>query len=142
MRDDAYFMKIAIEQSMASRDPMNHKRVGCVIVKDDEIISTGSRQVFQITDNPYTDITFHAEHIAIIKARWKARGATMYCTLEPCTFRSYTLINATPPPPCCCELIRQAGIKRLVYLDSDNELGSGGTKVLSYYNIEVTKLKL
>ena len=53
--------------------------VGCVIGKNGKLISKG---VTSKSGRP------HAEEIAIKKAGTKAKGATMYVTLEPCFHNS------------------------------------------------------
>ena len=49
--------------------------VGCIISKNSKIIS---KAVTNHSGRP------HAEEIALAKAGTKAKGATMYVTLEPC----------------------------------------------------------
>ena len=70
--------------------------VGCIIVKKNRIISTG------VTGNQGRP---HAEEIALKKAGDKAKGATMYVTLEPCFHKS---INGS-----CTEQILRSGIKAI-----------------------------
>lgn len=75
-------------------------RVGCVIVKDNQIIGEG------FTQPPGGN---HAEIEALNDAMSKGhdvRGATAYVTLEPCSHFGRT-------PPCCDALIR-AGVARVV----------------------------
>src|SRR5213595_1152870 len=71
--------------------------VGCVIVREGQIVGEGFHQ-YQWRD--------HAEIVALKSAGDKARGATLYCTLEPC---SHT--GRTGP---CTDAIIAAGIKRVV----------------------------
>ena len=63
---------------------------------------------------------------------WFARrGATLYVTLEPCAHT-----GKTPP---CCQLIVNAGIRRVVYANSDPDMRAGGGAVeLEGRGIEVT----
>jgi len=68
--------------------------VGCVIVKNGEVVGKG------YTQPPGSD---HAEIVALKEAGKKARGATMYVTLEPCCH-----YGRTPP---CTKAIIEAGIK-------------------------------
>ena len=72
-------------------------RVGCVIVNDDEIVGEG----FHARAGEA-----HAEVEALKAAGEKARGATAYVTLEPCSHHGRT-------PPCADGLVR-AGLKRVV----------------------------
>ena len=71
--------------------------VGCVIVKDGAILGEGFHQY---------DWRDHAEIVALKQAGDKARGATMYVTLEPCS-----VTGRTGP---CAEAVVAAGISRVV----------------------------
>src|SRR5262245_30224254 len=83
--------------------------VGAVIVKDAQIIGEGF----------YTyDGIRHAEVIALDQAGNKARGATVYTNLEPCSHHGRT-------PPCAQALIN-AGVAKVVTAMSDpNPLVNG-----------------
>ena len=70
--------------------------VGCVIVRDGEIVSEGW------THPPGQE---HAEAAALARAGGRARGATLYTTLEPCNH-----YGRTPP---CSEAIIAAGISEV-----------------------------
>lgn len=83
--------------------------VGCVIVKDGEIVGEG----FYLYEK-----LLHAEVIALRQAGARARGATAYVSLEPHDHQGRT-------PPCTDALI-QAGIKRVVApIEDPNPLVSG-----------------
>ncbi len=83
--------------------------VGAVIVKGGKIIARG----FHARAG-----TPHAEAVALAQAGAKARGATLYSTLEPCNHH-----GRTPP---CSEAIVSAGIARVVYgSDDPNPLVNG-----------------
>jgi diaminohydroxyphosphoribosylaminopyrimidine deaminase/5-amino-6-(5-phosphoribosylamino)uracil reductase len=71
--------------------------VGCVLVKDGEVIARGWTQP---GGRP------HAEAEALARAGAAARGATAYVTLEPCSHH-----GRTPP---CCEALIAAGVARVV----------------------------
>lgn len=71
--------------------------VGCVIVKNNHIVGTGSTA---IRGRP------HAEKIALDQAKSAAKNSTVYITLEPCSHFGKT-------PPCASELIK-AKVKRVV----------------------------
>lgn len=71
--------------------------VGCVIVRDGEIVGEGFHERFG---------TAHAEANALIAAGQRAAGSTAYVTLEPCCHHGKT-------PPCTQALIA-AGVKRVV----------------------------
>src|SRR5438876_8296996 len=80
-------------QGFVEPNPM----VGCVIVQGEEVVGEGWHQRF---GGP------HAEVMALAAAGERARGATMYVTLEPCCHQ-----GKTPP---CCEAIIAAGVRRVV----------------------------
>ena len=79
--------------------------VGCLLVKNNKIISKG---VTASSGRP------HAEEIALKKAGNKAKGATMYVTLEPCFHNSH---NGS-----CAEQILRSGLKTLYVAKHDPDL--------------------
>lgn len=90
---------------LASPNPM----VGCVIVREGQIVGEGFHQ-YEWRD--------HAEIVALKPAGEKARGATLYVTLEPC--------NHTGRTGPCTEAIIAAGIHRVVAaMDDPNPVNSG-----------------
>jgi diaminohydroxyphosphoribosylaminopyrimidine deaminase/5-amino-6-(5-phosphoribosylamino)uracil reductase len=97
--------------------------VGAVIVAQGEIIATGHHAC---CGQP------HAEAVALAQAGKAARGATLYCTLEPCCHH-----GRTPP---CAEAIVAAGVSRVVYAvtDPDPRCAGGGEAVLRSAGIGVT----
>jgi dCMP deaminase len=110
---DAYFMDIAFK--VAERSTCDRAHVGCVLVKDNRILSTGYNG--SISGHPHCDEvghlyneegrcirTIHAEQNALLLALGDVRGATAYVTHEPCET--------------CTKLLNQAGIKRVVYAKS------------------------
>lgn len=120
---DEFFMKRSLALAKRGRfgahpNPM----VGAVAVKGRKIISEGWHRKF---GGP------HAEVIALQKAGKKAREATLYVTLEPCSTRGKTLP--------CVDAIARAGIKRVVTGASDpNPLHDGrGEKALRRLGLEV-----
>ena len=88
-------------------------KVGCIIVKDNQIISDGFNGTPSGFDNVCEDEHFktkpevlHAESNALMKlalSTQSSKNATLYVTLSPC-FE-------------CSKLIIQAKIKRVVYRD-------------------------
>lgn len=83
--------------------------VGCVIVRDGERVAEGWHREF---GGP------HAEVDALKRAGERARGATVYVTLEPCAHHGKT-------PPCTDALLR-AGVARVVFGAADPGARSGG----------------
>jgi diaminohydroxyphosphoribosylaminopyrimidine deaminase/5-amino-6-(5-phosphoribosylamino)uracil reductase len=96
-------------------------RVGCVLVKAGEIVGEGWHEK---AGEP------HAEVHALRAAGTKARGATAYVTLEPCSHH-----GRTPP---CAEALIAAGVSRVVAAMSDpNPLVAGqGLALLQAAGIE------
>ena len=73
----------------------------------------------------------HAERQAIAAAGERARGATLYVTLEPCAHH-----GRTPP---CAEAVIEAGITRVVTAieDPDSRVAGKGHAMLRRHGIEV-----
>lgn len=122
MNDESY-MRFALEVAGAvfgqtSPNPV----VGAVVVKQGEIVGFGAH--LKAGDA-------HAEVHALEMAGERAKGATIYVTLEPCSHH-----GKTPP---CADLIVESGIKRAVIAVIDpnvkvagrglNRLRSAGIKV-------------
>jgi diaminohydroxyphosphoribosylaminopyrimidine deaminase / 5-amino-6-(5-phosphoribosylamino)uracil reductase len=103
---------------LASPNPM----VGCVIVREGQIVGEGFHQY---------DWRDHAEIVALKSAGDKARGATLYVTLEPC--------NHTGRTGPCTEAIIAAGVQRVVAaMDDPNPVNSGrGFERLQEAGVEV-----
>lgn len=112
MNQDEYFMRVAIEEAKKG-EAIGEVPIGCVIVKDGEIIARG-HNLKEIEQNPI----LHAEMVAIQRASeklgsWRLEGTTMYVTLEPCSM--------------CAGGIIMARIERVVYGASDPRGGCAGT---------------
>jgi len=105
-------------EGKVSPNPM----VGAVLVKNGKLIAKGYHRYF---GGP------HAEVEAIQRAKDKARGCTLYVTLEPCSHYGKT-------PPCTQAIIR-AGIRRVVIATLDpNPINSGrGVQELKKAGIEI-----
>jgi len=101
---------------------MPNPRVGCVIVKDGEIIGEGWHERTGET---------HAEVNALKAAGDKTKDATLYVTLEPCCHS-----GRTPP---CTDAAIAAGIKRVVsaMTDPNPKVAGQGLAQLEKNNIKV-----
>lgn len=89
--------------------PYPNPWVGCVIVRDGRVVGKGFH---------HGAGTNHAEVEALLDAGPRARGATLYVTLEPCCH-----FGRTPP---CTDAILKAGIREVYYAMRDpNPLVSG-----------------
>lgn len=90
--------------------------VGAVVVKDGEIVGEGASLP------PPGE---HAEVVALRQAGERARGATLYVTLEPCAHH-----GRTPP---CTDAIAAAGIAEVRYAlaDPDPDADGGREKLIA-----------
>ena len=95
--------------------------VGAVVVAGDEVVAEGWHER---KGGP------HAEVVALEAAGDRARGATLYVTMEPCAH------HGTTPP--CTEAVLQAGVAKVVAgsLDPNPEAG-GGLDLLAAAGVEV-----
>ena len=133
---DKTYMRMAEELSNLSY--AERKKVGCLVVKDTQIISEGYNGTPKGFDNTceyvnYVDEMYtksevlHAESNAITKIARSTNssvGATLYCTLAPC-FE-------------CSKLIIQSGIERVVYRDM---YAKNGLALLDKAGVNVIQLK-
>ncbi len=122
MSDEAY-MERAIElarrgSGLVSPNPM----VGAVVVSEGAIVGEGSHEGPGLP---------HAEVVALDQAGARARGATLFTSLEPCDH-----YGRTPP---CTEAIVRAGIARVVSAARDpNPVVDGqGVRSLRARGVEV-----
>lgn len=118
---DSRFMREAL--ALASRGAGRvapNPLVGCVIVKDGEIVGRGWHEGPGLP---------HAEIAALKDAGDKARDASAYVTLEPC--------NHTGRTGPCVDVLLEAGVRQVVYALADpNPAAAGGAKRLREAGIE------
>jgi diaminohydroxyphosphoribosylaminopyrimidine deaminase/5-amino-6-(5-phosphoribosylamino)uracil reductase len=95
--------------------------VGAVVVRDGTVVGEGYHARY---GEP------HAELVALKAAGDRARGSTMYVTLEPCNH-----FGKTPP---CTEAILEARVQRVVIAAADpTALAGGGARHLADYGVQV-----
>lgn len=122
--EDHRFMARALrlaEKGLYTTDP--NPRVGCVLARGDEVIGEGWHQR---AGGP------HAEVVALRDAGERARDATVYVTLEPCSHHGRT-------PPCADALI-EAGVRRVVAAmeDPNPRVAGQGLERLRRAGVEVS----
>lgn len=120
---DARFMAMTHEIATWSSCYRKGRSIGCVIVKDKRIMTTGYngapaglktckerceclRDKLNIPSGTRAEVCYaiHAEQNAIIQAAKlgvSIEGATLYCTHQPCSV--------------CAKMIINSGVKRIVY---------------------------
>ena len=123
---------------LATLSYANRRKVGCLIVKDTQIIAEGYNgtpkgfsnecEYYNYVDECYTKPeVLHAESNAIAKiarSNNSSVGSTLYVTLAPCFD--------------CAKLIVQAGIDRVVYKD---EYPKNGLALLNKAGVTVSQIK-
>jgi len=143
---DKRFLRIAEEVRLWSKDPGT--KVGCVLVNERRILSTGyngfpqtiSDDLDRYIDREYKlSVTVHAEANAILNAAkngTRVQGSTLYVTFPPCSQCASAIIQAgvaqivCPDPASAPErwrsnfkaannLFYEAGVKVLYYSDAD-----------------------
>jgi len=116
-------MALALDLARAQKGrTAENPSVGCVLVKDDEIIGRGAT-----ADGGRP----HAETIALMSAGSDAKGATAFVTLEPCSHYGQT-------GPCANALI-EAGITtcHIAVIDPDPRVHWRGAALLQEAGIDV-----
>ncbi|MGF1800160.1 bifunctional diaminohydroxyphosphoribosylaminopyrimidine deaminase/5-amino-6-(5-phosphoribosylamino)uracil reductase RibD [Vibrio gigantis] len=117
------YMLQALEASrQALPDCQPNPPVGCVLVKNDEIVSVGRTQ--KVGGN-------HAEVEALNNYNGEMDGVTAYVTLEPCSFVGRT--------PACANTLVKAGVKHVVVamLDPDPRNNGRGVAILESHGVKV-----
>ena len=124
-KKDNKFMSLALNLARARHGLTGvNPSVGCVIVKNDKIISIGQTGY---NGRP------HAEQNAIKDSNEDLKGSKMYVTLEPCNHYGQT-------PPCTREIIKNK-IKEVIYSieDIDKKVKGKSFKIFRLKNIKVKK---
>jgi len=104
------FLERALELAERGRGTTNpNPVVGAVLVRDGEVVGEGWHER---KGEP------HAEVNAIAAAGDRARGSTLYVTLEPCTH-----VGSTPP---CTQAVADAGVAKVVVGTRDPSAAAGG----------------
>ena len=122
---DKNYMKLALNLASARKGLTgDNPSVGCLIVKNDKVISIGQTG---LEGRP------HAEHNAINNSLEELKGSKMYVTLEPCNHYGKT-------PPCTNSIIK-SGISEIIYGmdDIDKKVKGKSFKILSNKKIKVKK---
>jgi diaminohydroxyphosphoribosylaminopyrimidine deaminase/5-amino-6-(5-phosphoribosylamino)uracil reductase len=120
---DLWHMQRALELAIQGQGAVEpNPMVGCVIARGAEIIGEGWHRRFGGD---------HAEVDALRLAGPRARGATLYVTLEPCCH-----VGKTPP---CTQAVLAAGVRRVVAAMRDPfpQIAGGGLAELRAAGIEV-----
>lgn len=111
---------IALAQGRLGRTWPNPS-VGCVVARAGEVLGEDATA---LGGRP------HAEPLALRQAGERARGATLYVSLEPCSHH-----GQTPP---CVDAILESGVSRVVVatFDPDPRVGGRGIELLRATGLE------
>ncbi|MFA5411133.1 MAG: bifunctional diaminohydroxyphosphoribosylaminopyrimidine deaminase/5-amino-6-(5-phosphoribosylamino)uracil reductase RibD [Candidatus Omnitrophota bacterium] len=123
MKSHEYFINLAMKLALKAKGRTSpNPLVGALVVKNNRIISRGYHKKAG---------TAHAEIAALDRAGSRAKGATLYVTLEPCVH-----FGKTAP---CVDRIIKSGIKEVIVGTIDpNPLNNGrGIKILKKHRIKV-----
>ena len=122
-KKDKFYMDLALDLARSKEGLTGtNPSVGCVIVKNDKIISVGQTSY---NGRP------HAEVNAIKNSIENLSNATMYVTLEPCSHHGVTA-------PCTSSIIRSK-LKEVIYsvIDIDKRVKGKTYKILKSKKIKV-----
>ena len=126
--DHSFFMQLALKQASKSLgNTKDNPAVGCVLVKDNCLISAG---------NTSENGRPHAEHNAIYFNTKNIKNSHLYVTLEPCSHYGKT-------PPCVKTIIKNK-IKKVFFAINDNDKRSfnKAKKILNSKKISVKRFLL
>ncbi|WP_339492855.1 bifunctional diaminohydroxyphosphoribosylaminopyrimidine deaminase/5-amino-6-(5-phosphoribosylamino)uracil reductase RibD [Pseudomonas sp. EA_15y_Pfl2_R67] len=117
------FMRLALAQGrLALPECLPNPPVGCVLVKDNLVISQGYTQPPGL---------YHAEAMALSQLPIDCSGVTAFVTLEPCSFHGRT--------PSCALALLNSGVEKVFVglLDPDPRNSGAGIKMLRDAGITV-----
>ena len=120
---NAEFMRLALAQGrLALPGCLPNPPVGCVLVKDNLVISQGHTQ---------SPGRYHAEAMALNQLPGDCSGVTAFVTLEPCAFHGRT--------PSCAQALANSGVEKVFVgiLDPDPRNSGAGIKILRDAGITV-----
>ncbi len=127
MRKHNFFSNLAfnLAENNLGKTKLNPS-VGCLIVKDDSVISSG---VTSINGRPHAEVN-------ALKKKINFKGSSMYLTLEPCTH-----FGLTPP---CTNIIKQKKIKEVFFAfnDPDKRTYKRAQKILKKKKVNLKKIKI
>ncbi|MEW5758442.1 MAG: bifunctional diaminohydroxyphosphoribosylaminopyrimidine deaminase/5-amino-6-(5-phosphoribosylamino)uracil reductase RibD [Candidatus Omnitrophota bacterium] len=123
MHSDEYFMRLALALALKAKGKTSpNPLVGAVIVKDNRIIGQGYHKKAGMP---------HAEVIALNQAGKRAKNATLYVNLEPCSHYGRT-------PPCIDKIIASEIKKVVIAMVDPNPFNNGkGIKLLRGLGVKV-----
>jgi len=121
MKDYKYYMSLALDLAKKGQyEVKSNPMVGCVIVKNNEIIAKGFHQKFG--EN-------HAEINALEKINFDAKNCDIYITLEPCSH-----FGKTPP---CVDSVIKSNPKKVIIASLDPNPKVVSIKKMENAGIEV-----
>lgn len=144
---DTRFLRIAEEVRLWSKDPGT--KVGCVLVNDRRILSTGyngfptsiSDDLERYIDRDFKlSITVHAEKNAILNAAkngTKVEGSTLYVTFPPCSQCASAVIQAGVAQVVCPDPATAPERWRSNFIAANNLFYEAGVKVLYYSDADL-----
>ncbi|MFM2608052.1 bifunctional diaminohydroxyphosphoribosylaminopyrimidine deaminase/5-amino-6-(5-phosphoribosylamino)uracil reductase RibD [Vibrio chagasii] len=117
-----YMLQALQASHQALPDCQPNPPVGCILVKNDKVVSVGHTQ--KVGGN-------HAEVEALNHYDGDMEGVTAYVTLEPCSFVGRT--------PACANTLVKVGVKHVVVamLDPDPRNNGRGVAILESHGVKV-----
>jgi len=142
---DFKYINIAYELGKENPDQVIGRAVGSIIVDSNgKIISSGTRQTWVLQEDPYIDITYHAEHMAIHKLfisdiinQIDINTLSLYTILEPCMKRK--MYHQLPQPKSCTDIIIESGIKRVVFAIHEIHPEFSSYRKLTEHDVKVVR---